>query len=95
MMCLLNVYLVCNLATECKKDGCEKRSAYTLMNLRQTPPNHARNAHPAIKEKGPIERHCHPRACTWTPAQVPPASLLNVLQYRTLGRLPNVVLAEI
>ena len=30
MMCLLNVYLVCNHATECKKDGCKKRSAYTL-----------------------------------------------------------------
>ena len=30
-MCLLNVYLVCNLATECKKDGCKKRSAYTLI----------------------------------------------------------------
>ena len=24
MMCLLNVYLVCNNATECKKDGCKK-----------------------------------------------------------------------
>ena len=30
MMCMLNVYLVCNLATECIKDGCKKRSAYTL-----------------------------------------------------------------
>ena len=30
MMCLLNVYLVCNHATKCKKDGCKKRSAYTL-----------------------------------------------------------------
>ena len=31
MMCLLNVYnLVCNLAAECKKDGCKKRLAYTL-----------------------------------------------------------------
>ena len=30
MMCLLNVYLVCILAAECKKVGCEKRSAYTL-----------------------------------------------------------------
>ena len=30
MMCLLNVYLVCNHATECKKDGCKKRLAYTL-----------------------------------------------------------------
>ena len=32
MMCLLNVYLVCILAAECKKVGCEKRSAYTLKN---------------------------------------------------------------
>ena len=31
MMCLLNVYLVCNLATECKKDKCQKQLAYTLM----------------------------------------------------------------
>ena len=31
MMCQLNVYVVCNLATECKKDGSKKRSAYTLI----------------------------------------------------------------
>ena len=43
-----------------------KESCVLLMNLRQTPPSHARNAHPAIKGKGPIER------------QVPPASLPNV-----------------
>ena len=30
MMCLLNVCLVCNLAIECKKDVCQKQSAYTL-----------------------------------------------------------------
>ena len=31
MMCLLNVYLVYNLANECKKDVCKKRrSVYTL-----------------------------------------------------------------
>ena len=34
MMCLLNVYMVCILATECKKVGCEKRSAYTLTRKR-------------------------------------------------------------
>ena len=50
-----------------------KERCVLLMNLRQTPPSHARNAHPAIKGKGPIERHCH-----LTPAQVPPASLPNV-----------------
>ena len=33
MMCQLNVYVVCNLATECKKDGSKKRSAYTLTDV--------------------------------------------------------------
>ena len=30
MMCLLIVYLVCNLAIECQKDECKKCLAYTL-----------------------------------------------------------------
>ena len=36
MMCLLKVYLVCNLATECKKDGCKKGSEYTLSAMAAT-----------------------------------------------------------
>ena len=36
-MCLLNVYFLCNLATECKKDGCKKRSAYILTTFRLLP----------------------------------------------------------
>ena len=32
----VKVYLVCNHATECKKDGCKKRSAYTLSTVKDS-----------------------------------------------------------